>query len=143
MPADHRFLDLPDPPELRLLPDDDRLLPELERAGEELRELEREPALLFLDFDELFDLSPLDFRSSVDFRVLLDFRVPSAFRCRLDAGVLLFFLSTCFVPSLVLLLPPLRVGWLLPVDFLSIRFPGVLGLYGVDLSSERRTVLPD
>jgi hypothetical protein len=111
---------LPDPPdllpplELRLPPDDDRLPPELERAGDELRDLELDPALLFLDFDDF--LSPLDFL------------VPSAFLFRLDFGGLLRFLSTCFASPLDRPLPLLRVDWLLPADFLSVLFSGALGL---------------
>ena len=101
------------PPELRLPPDDDRLLPELERAGDELLDPELDRALLLLGFD--------------DFLPSLDFLVPSAFLCRLDLDGLLF-LSTCFVSPLVLPLPLFRVDLLLLSGFLSVLFSGALGL---------------
>ena len=123
--ADYFLLVFPEPllpPELRLPPDEDLLPPELERAGDELLELEPERALLLRGFEDFFDLSLVDFLSP------LDLRVPSAFLSRLDFVGLLCLRSTCFVSLVELLLSLLRVVRFLSVDRLSVLFSGSLGL---------------
>lgn len=115
MPADHRFLDFPDPEELRLPPDEDRLLPEAERLAEDPLELERELALPPFDLEDFFDL------------LSLDFRVPSALRSLVDRVEPLVLLSTCFdsPPELLLFVFPLDLSPL--VDLLSVLLSGWLG----------------
>jgi hypothetical protein len=120
---------LPDPLELRLSPDDDRLPPEPERVAEEPLELERE--LTLPPFDDFFDLSPLDFR------------VPSALRSLVERVEPLLLLSTCFDSPPERLLFSFPLDRLPPVDFLTALLSGWLGWSGVLRSSDRRTVPPE